>query len=485
MGHRALFLLRARMSGAHAENLPVAPLVLHAVIATALAFVARASLPLDAGSFGYATAMLTALAALVALPLLGEFSHLLRADAAEEWVAALPVTARDLRVARALHIGIVLAWLALGSLLPAVALMPSGGIAARAGLAVGGMGLVVAIAGALFGAQALLGERAEAGLVALQTLLFAGAVIGFVMGPAAFPALAAVGALGDAAWTWAWPPAWFADPFGGSLVAAGMPLAAALAGGAALVLAPPAPHARAARRAPILARLLRPLRSAANRGWVRRDERAVFDLVFDALPLEREVVLRTYPLVGVPIAFLVIGASGASAVTRTDLLAVLFFTACIYLPVLLMHVPASESHRAKWLLSTHPIPAGALANGVIKAIAVRFLVPLYAALGAIGWVQAGPAIVPRLALPGLLISLAVLRMIYPSTVRDLPLSVPPDEVESKYDWGGVLLAIGMGLTVAAVLVNRLLPGVVHGLALTGVLLAVELAADRRTRIVRV
>jgi len=479
MTRRAMILLRARMSGAQAENLPVPPLVLHGVIMSALAFVARGELQ----GFAYATFVLTVVAALVALPLLGEFSHLLRADPAEEWVAALPATARELRLARAMHVALVLAWLSLGSVLPAALFLPDGGIVARLGLVVCALGLVLTLAGGLFGAQALLGERAEAGLVLLQTLLFAGAVIGFVLAPSMLPVLAELGAIGDAAWTWAWPPAWFAAPLSGSLEHALAPLAAAAVGVFVLIAVPPAPHTRAARRAPLLARMLAPVRAVANRAWIRRDERPIFDLVFDALPLEREVVLRTYPLVGVPIAFVVIGATDADAVTRTDLLGILYFTACIYLPVLLMHVPASESHRASWILRTHPTPPGALGNAIVKAITLRFLVPLYVALGAIGCAQAGLSVVPRLALPGFLISVLVLRFLTPATVRDLPLSVPTDEVETQYDWSGVLMGIGIALTIVAVFVNRKLTGVGGGLALSGVLLAFELVSDRRARAV--
>ena len=256
----------------------------------------------------------------------------------------------------------------------------------------------------------------------------------------------------------------------------------ALAAAAAVFLGmSPPPARRAARRTPLLARALKPLRALATRFWVRRDERAVFDLVYDALPLEREVVLRTYPLVGVPLAFLVAGAAGATQGTASDLLAMLLFTACIYMPVLLMHVPASESHAARWLLETHPLPEGALAAGVIKAVALRFLVPLYVLLAALAWAQVGPLFVVRLAVPGCLLSLLVLRALYPTTVHGLPLSVPPDRIESKFDWGGSLAGYGVVLAGAGVLVNRMMPALAHGLVLIALLLALEVFSERRLR----
>lgn len=473
-------LLRARLAGRRGTELPVTPLLTHAFIAGALAWIARDSLP----PFGYGVYSLTVCAILVALPLLGEFSHLLRADPAQEWVGALPVSARDLRIARALHVAIMLAWLAMGSLLPVAALAPAEvTLVGRAALVLSGLGLVVTLGAGLLTAQVLLGRRAEAALVLLQTLMFTGAVVGFVLGGALFPELEAVSGLGDAGWTWWLPSAWFAAPLGENVGTLALALPwAALAVAAALFASLPTPRPLTpGRREPLMARLLRPARALATRLWVRRDERAIFDLVYDALPREREFVLRTYPMVGIPLAFVIAGSGGEASAARSDLLAVLLFTACIYLPVLLTYVPASESHQAEWLLKTHPVSPGAVAGGTIKAIAVRFLLPLYVALAALAWIEVGPHLVLRLAVPGLLISLLVLRAIYSTTVTGLPLSVSPDRIESNFDWGGVLVANGLALTVAAVLVNRLLPGLGQGALLTLGLVALELVAERGQR----
>ena len=160
---RILVLLRARLAGRRGAELPVTPLLTHAFIAGVLAWIARDALP----PFGYGVYTLTVCAILVALPLLGEFSHLLRADPAQEWVGALPVSARDLRIARALHVAIMLAWLAMGSLLPVAALAPAEvSLVGRATLVLSGLGLVVTLGAGLLAAQVLLGQRAEAALVA-------------------------------------------------------------------------------------------------------------------------------------------------------------------------------------------------------------------------------------------------------------------------------------------------------------------------------
>jgi hypothetical protein len=211
---------------------------------------------------------------------------------------------------------------------------------------------------------------------------------------------------------------------------------------------------------------------------VRASERASFDLVFDALPLEREFVLRTYPMIGIPLAFLVAGARGETGAGRDGLLAVLLFTPPTYLPILLAHVPATASPRARWLLETAPLPDSSIANGALKAVAVRFLLPLHAFLFALAWSQVGFGFALRLALPGALLSLIVVRRLYPMCVSDLPLSVAANEIESKMDWTGILLTLAVALTIVAVLAFKYITSVPIGIGVCAVLLAIELALDR-------
>ena len=61
MTHRAAVLLRARLAGGRAEELPVAPLLIHALVASGLAYLARGAL----GPFAYGVYMLTAVGARV------------------------------------------------------------------------------------------------------------------------------------------------------------------------------------------------------------------------------------------------------------------------------------------------------------------------------------------------------------------------------------------------------------------------------------
>ena len=162
-------------------------------------------------------------------------------------------------------------------------------------------------------------------------------------------------------------------------------------------------------------------------------------------------------------------------------MAVLLFTPAAYLPILLVHVPASASHEARWLLDTAPVPRAAQEGGAIKAVALRFLVPLYAALFVLAWSQAGLAFAVRLALPAAILSTILLRQLYPMFVKEPPLSVAPDAIEAKVDWAGVLAGLGIGATLLAILAARFVTSLAAGLALAALLLVVERLQDAARR----
>jgi hypothetical protein len=228
-------------------------------------------------------------------------------------------------------------------------------------------------------------------------------------------------------------------------------------------------------------RWLEPLYRIAARSWVRPAERGSFDLVYLALPREREVALRTYPLLGIPLAFLWIAASSARDTGeewRSDLLALLLFTAGVYLPLLLTHVPLTESPAAAWMLRMAPRPLRAVSAGAIKALFVRYLLPLYGALLGLGLALAQGELILRLWLPAVLMALLLLRLLYPRCVRDLPLSVGPEELRSELDWAGTVAPLAVGLTLLAVAANRFLDWR-GGLVLAVLLLSVELVLERR------
>ncbi len=481
MQHRVLALARAGLAQHWAGGaVPAAPLIVHGSAAAVSALLVNDVLP----PFAYALAMLALSAALIALPLLGDVAPLLRSDPAEEWLAAQPVTPREIRLARSLVAVTVVGSIAAAALLPMALFAPASmDLTQRALLFATGLGQALAVTAALLAVLSVLGGRAESVLVALQTVLFGGVVLGALLGLRHVAGMARVTAPGDGpAWLPWFPPAWFAGPF----VAA--PSFAWRAAGpvavvAALVLlwlAPAAPAARASRRS-TLGALLEPLRALAARTWVRVEERASFDLVWRVLPLERDVVLRTYPLVGIPLAFVLAG-SRTPGPERDALLTLLLFMPPIWMPVLLVHVPACASHEARWLLEGAPTDPAHLHAGARKAVTLRFLLPLYAALFALAAWQAGVEFAARVAIPAALLSVLLLRPLYRHCVHDTPLSRSPDDLLVELDWTGVLLGAGMIQVVFAVLAWKFLAAWPVALAVCAGLVALEWLADRRERV---
>jgi len=145
-------------------------------------------------------------------------------------------------------------------------------------------------------------------------------------------------------------------------------------------------------------------------------------------------------------------------------------------------VPVSASHEARWLHESAPIDEREVAAGTIKAVAVRFLLPLYVGLVAVAVLLDHAGIALRLALPGFLTSLVVMRLVYATCVTDRPLSTSPAEVRTNPDWIGPLAGIGIVLALLALLAHRLLTGVPGTLGLIAGLVAIDLVAARRARV---
>lgn len=451
---RVWILLRARLAAyTGLARAPVAALLLQALLMSLLCGLARGEL----SPYAYALVSTGLCGLLVAIPLSGELARLLLVDEAEEWVLAQPVRPREVHLARLAHLLVALLTLALGSLLPAAALAPAGtGALGRAWIVLAGLEQALALAALVLLAHGVLRGRAQGLLVAAQTVLFVGVLLAAALGARLVPALRGVDAPTDLAFAHLLPPAWFAAPLAAeastALVLAG-PLAALAA--ALLLVLLPAPRLSAPRRSvPLLSRLLAPARALAARAWVRREERGVFELVYEALPRESGFVLRAYPLVAVPLAFLALGLREADAAELEGLCALLCFTTAAYLPLVSAHVPASDSAAARWILETAPVPTRAIDEGALKALAVRVVLPLYALLALLCAGLGGPWLALRVALPAALTALLVLRATWKTCVRDRPLSVDPDELAIDLDWLGLLGGLGLGLTIVSVAVAR-------------------------------
>ena len=99
---------------------PAAPIVTHGTVAAVLCGLASGSLP----PFAYGLFAFSLSASLIALPLLGDFGPLLRADPAAEWIEAQPVTRGELRLSRTLLVHFAVGVLSLAALLPAAFFAP-------------------------------------------------------------------------------------------------------------------------------------------------------------------------------------------------------------------------------------------------------------------------------------------------------------------------------------------------------------------------
>ena len=479
---RILILLRARLAAQGSDAaFPAAAILMQGFVSAVVCGLVRGELP----PFAYALVALSTSAALVAIPLLGELSRLLLADETGDWIRAQPVRAIELHLARTAHLLIALGVLSLGALVPAALLAQGFDAAGRIELVLLGLGQSLTLAAALLAVQALLRGRAQALLVVVQTALFLGVLVGASIGLRLVPQMRGWNSATSVESALAFPPAWFAAPFSSGELPGVLALAApiAIALSVALLLGLPAPEVRRFQRGTsLLEGVLAPLRRFAVRTWVHGRERASFEWLYEALPREREFVLRTYPLLAVPAAFLWISASGESAAAKQGWLALLLFIPGAYVPLLAAHVPGSDSHRARWILDTAPIQEAEVRNGAIKALTVRFLVPFYALLILIGCLLGGAQLMLQLALPALVCAVLVLRLTWSRCVTLPPLSISPDSILVSQDWIGLLATAAGALSLVAVLASRVVTGPLQALAFAALALAVERAFDRRSRV---
>lgn len=481
---RTLALFTARLAALlSGDAAPTGALLLHGALAAGFALLLRGGL----SPFAYTTALFSLSAALVALSLLGEFGGLLRADPAEEWIGAQPIGRRELAAARVLLALGGLVVLALGMLVPAALLAPGGtGMLARAGIVGAGLLQALTIAALLLVLEVLPTGRAAGLLVVLQAGLVGALVVGMLAAPRWLAALAGLPPQAHApAWLVALPPAWFAA-LAGLAHPPGLPPPALAAGASlgALVLLVSLPPPRAASspgRASVLERPLAPLFRLALRGWVRPAEAGAFQLVWQALPRERDFVLRAYPMLGIPLALLWLAAGRDHDPATLDWLAVLCWTPAVYLPVLLAHLPATRAPRASWLLACAPLTRASIDAGARKAVLLRFVLPLHTLLTAMVCALASPRELLAPAIQGLFVSALALRALFPRFVLDLPLSVPPERIEVRQKLFGIVPALAVALPVAAILSRRAFSSPPAGAALASGLCTLEIACELAVR----
>ena len=480
---RVLALIRAQLSGeVLGERTPVAALAMQAVVATLLCLLVRG----EVGSYGYVVFALSIPLALTAVPLLGELAPLLRADPAAEWVGAQPVSPRDLRLARVGTLLTIVGMLALAALVPAAILAPGDlGLQGRGLLVIAGLLQTWSLAAALLALQVILtrlpGRGGESFLVLLQTAVFLCVLVGALAGLRSLPIRDRLtGAEGGLL---AFPPAWFASfaapaGWGTPGLIAGTVIACSLL---VFLLAPfpPAPRAQSTRS--VLSTLLTPFRWLAEALWIKRSERAPFAFVYDALPAEREFVLRTYPLVAAPLLFLALGAD-PTKLEGEGLFALLLFAPAAYLPFVLMHVPTTATPAARWIVDTAPLDELTEDQGAMKAVAIRLLVPLYLGIGALVTTTASVDLGLRLWPVAVAVGLVTLRVLVARGMAR-PLSTPANDLLSTWNegLGGTLMTLAVLMTLVAVAAWRTIPSPAVGWAILATVVAFEIVLKGRAR----
>jgi|688.fasta_scaffold01623_24 hypothetical protein len=448
---------------------PVAPLLVHGAISALLCALVSTLLVPQA----YLIFALGLSAALLLLALMGDYAPLFAEDEALEWIETQPVSQLERRSARLALMLSLVGLLSLASLLPAAALLPDGDWRGRTQLVGLGLGQALLLSAGVLALTNGLQGKARALLLLLQTLLVSLAVVGLILSPGLARLLRETagdpGGVLDGWARWLTPVAFVRTP---ELAW----LAALLA--LVIVILVPSGAARdsTGARGP-LDLFVQPLRGLIARLWVRRAERASYEFVLDALPREREFVLRTYPMLGIPLALLYAGSGEARS--QEALLTLLLFAPPVYLPVLLVHVPGSKSHAARWIFDSSPSAIADLHHGARKALALRFVLPLYVLLAVIAAWMAGPGFALRVAPLALLTTLLFLKPLYAKLVSDLPLSVAPDRILARMDWAGLLMLVAMLLVGIATATQLLVRTPLHALIALVILLFLLAAQERR------
>jgi hypothetical protein len=172
---------------------------------------------------------------------------------------------------------------------------------------------------------------------------------------------------------------------------------------------------------------------------------------------------------------LLLGADGSSA-RDEGLLALLLFAPSVYLPLLLLYVPATATPEARWIVDTCPLDPRDEATGSRKAVVIRMVLPLYLALGALVAWKGNADLALRLTPVALTTGLLLLRTSWSFFAGAPPLSTAPSELGTAWDdtRSGRMFMIAIIVTFAAFGAWQS----VHSTALAFTVLAVVLVADR-------
>jgi hypothetical protein len=344
--------------------------------------------------FGFAFLQMLILMAAVAMSLVAEFGVALVDPDDHPLLSPLPISTRTYFAARAVnalfYVGVVAtSWSLPGAIL--AGFLHGGSVAAGlrhllAALLAGLSSAAFVVLGYGLLSRAVAARQVHEVILKLQVLFSIAVFLGLLYGPALLPGVEGFVPFSRSAWALAVPPAWF-----GALAAGGPAPLAAVALLTPLVVAVVLlrlsigyaaalrSHASARRPGEREVRGAGRLAALFRRVFVRRDERAAFDLTAILMARERPFRLRSYPLLGFPIALVVLALTTRSPHDRLVWLMLLMYAPNLYFPAVVSLLPHTANPEAAWIWRTSPVEArGAAVLGAQKAFLLRFVLPLYA-----------------------------------------------------------------------------------------------------------
>jgi ABC-2 type transport system permease protein len=402
---------------------------------------------------------------LVALTVMGDLGAVLRDARLARVVAAAPIAPGVFLRARLLHAGVYLGLVATATALPpaVLSLWVGGGPHACFAYLAAALHQAVVLGLVMVALQSLRGGGGR-WLGWLQSVLVLGALLLFFLGLRYLPDLPALRAEHGAWFAWA-PPAWFAgeillvapprEAFGlaGAWVLVGLAVTAALLTFVALRGARGLAESDATASAQKAVRAFLPWRGiCAPRASLT--ERAAYDFALDQLARDREFRLRAYPLFGFPFAML-----GAGFITdeREDqglYLNLVLYTLNAYLPIVLSFLAVSPHWRARWIFHVAPLESRqAFERGVMRALVVHLLIPVYAGL-ALAYAFLRSPLEALYQVPiAFLVALLLLPRSYRGAVGAAPFTHPLDRMHAvggEGDRAGApVFGLGIGLAIAS------------------------------------
>ncbi len=178
--------------------------------------------------------------------------------------------------------------------------------------------------------------------------------------------------------------------------------------------------------------------------WFSRKgaERMAFLLTYKITSRSREFKMKVYPSMGYLVVYLVMIFFTNKKMTVADLsygsaASKILFISLIYFSSFMLimatgQIQYSDKFKAAWIYFTTPIKEpGMLLSGAIRAMIVKFYLPLISAITILSLVFMGPAIIPNLVL-GCANQLFITAMVGYISVRELPFSHAQDQVKINF-----------------------------------------------------